>query len=937
MDNHWDTIEEINRYKRKKRFSYILVPLIIGIFLLKKYNQQLTTLFEQLKGREPSIRLEITLHLDNVSRLYKDIMNRDTYIDKEQKSIIMKSYEKHLNPLLILQKYDYLFSTSLNTKLSLAIKELLSFKEQIEKFNQDHVKRKKRIYETQIEQELYKVQKMFQDISNRDTFLTLPNKNNIIKTCDEYQRLLKTYKDNPDFSILNDCLDDNEQKMNVLKKEINSYNDGYIKRKKQEYQWLFNKLPFPLDDSQKTAVVTDDKYNLVVAGAGAGKTEVLTTRIAYLIQRKPDKIESNRILALAFQRKASQEMKKRLSDRFGISVEVRTFHSLGMDILRRAGTRYNLYGENNHEKEVENLIHGLYSKAYGNSQFRNDVIKYMGLIGNEDKIKEETDFANKEDFFNYQENLPLKTLNNTEVKSYGEQAIMNFFLCYEINGESIDIRYEEPAEWMEYIDETGLRRTPHPDFYLPDFDVYIEHWSIDKQGNPPRKYDKDYLHTMKIKRELFKQNTKSLIETTFGEFVDNPSFVELLKERTIKLLKDKYPDKEYIISPTPYEKLVEQVWDDCKSYAKKLPQNINQFITIAKTYKFTPSDIKERLKGERWSYIQRVFGRISNTIYNMYENELKHLKCIDYCDMINIAIETLKQNQELFKDQYDHILIDEFQDISMQRYELIQMMMNLNQNCRLFCVGDDWQSIMGFSGSHLNFFVNFKDYFAQPSQTDLITNYRSIQSIVDTGEEIIKHNYKFQLQKKLISYTKEQHPVYVFHSTHKKDYFTNYYRQICEHCLKQIDTLLNDNEKKYSSNDFMVLTRILNNPKLIEIYDEISKYYHLKIPLMSVHQSKGLQARAVFLLDVVDGLYGFPCQLEDPTIFETARRFKLEDKEAEERRLFYVAITRAKEDVFIYTQQGLESKFLNEIEKHVVHITLDWKNGNQFSYQSNIQ
>jgi DNA helicase-4 len=102
---------------------------------------------------------------------------------------------------------------------------------------------------------------------------------------------------------------------------------------------------------------------------------------------------------------------------------------------------------------------------------------------------------------------------------------------------------------------------------------------------------------------------------------------------------------------------------------------------------------------------------------------------------------------------------------------------------------------------------------------------------------------------------------------------------------------------------------------------------------MSVHQSKGLQARSVFLLDVVDGLYGFPCQLENPTIFESARRFKLDDKEAEERRLFYVAVTRAKEDVHIYTQQGLESKFLKEIEKHVVNIELDRKSNNEFYYQ----
>jgi DNA helicase-4 len=927
MDGFQKIIEEINRYKRKKRLSYLLIPLIIGIFFLKKYNQHLKTLFEQLKENEQSISLEITLHIDDIRRLYQEIKNKDIYIDTEQKSIIMKSYEKHLNPLIILQNYGYIFSSSLNTKLSLVIKELLSLRKQIENFNQEYIQRKKKIYEETIQQGFHKVQKILQDICDCDIFLTLPNRNNIIKACDEYQNLLKTYRDNPDFSkILHFCINDCEQKINVLKKEINSYNDGYIKRKKQEYQWLFNKSPFPLDDPQKTAVVTDDKYNLVIAGAGAGKTEVLTTRIAYLTQRKPDTIESNRILALAFQRKASQEMKKRLSDRFGINVEIRTFHSLGLDILRRGGTRYTLFGENNHEKEVENLINDLYSKAYENSQFRNDVIKYMGLIGNEDKIKEETDFANKEEFFSYQENLPLKTLNNTEVKSFGEQVIMNFFLSHEINGEPINIRYEEPAEWMEYTDEACLRHTPHPDFYLPDFDVYIEHWSIDKQGKTPRKYDRDYLQTMKIKHEKFKKNGKTLIETTFGEFIDNPLFTELLKQRTIESLKDKYPDKEFIISPTPYKKLVEQVWDDCKSYLKKLPQNINRFITIAKTYKYTPSDIEERLKDEQWSYMQRVFGRISNTIYTMYENELKRLKCIDYCDMINMSIETLKQNQELFKDQYDHILIDEFQDISMQRYELIQTMMNLNQNCKLFCVGDDWQSIMGFSGSHLNFFVNFKEYFGQPSRTDLITNYRSIQSIVDTGEEIIKNNYKFQLQKKLTSYNKEQHPVYVFHSTHQKNYLTNYYRQICEHCIKQIDTLLNDNEKKYSSNDFMVLTRIINNPKLIEIFDEISKYYRLKIPLMSVHQSKGLQARSVFLLDVVNGLYGFPCQLEDPTIFETARRFKLEDKEAEERRLFYVAITRAKEDVFIYTQQGLESKFLNEIGKHIVHVELDWKN-----------
>ena len=67
---------------------------------------------------------------------------------------------------------------------------------------------------------------------------------------------------------------------------------------------------------------------------------------------------------------------------------------------------------------------------------------------------------------------------------------------------------------------------------------------------------------------------------------------------------------------------------------------------------------------------------------------------------------------------YDNILIDEFQDISAQRYDLIQSLMSKNPNCKLFCVGDDWQSIMGFSGSNLDYFINFKDYFSHPERSD---------------------------------------------------------------------------------------------------------------------------------------------------------------------------------------------------------------------------
>ena len=99
--------------------------------------------------------------------------------------------------------------------------------------------------------------------------------------------------------------------------------------------------------------------------------------------------------------------------------------------------------------------------------------------------------------------------------------------------------------------------------------------------------------------------------------------------------------------------------------------------------------------------------------------------------MINLAIDELHGHDSLFKNVFDHILIDEYQDISTQRSVLIKALMQKNEDCKLFCVGDDWQSIMGFTGSNLDFFVNFDKYFDHPARTDLTINYRSCKSIVD--------------------------------------------------------------------------------------------------------------------------------------------------------------------------------------------------------------
>ncbi len=339
-----------------------------------------------------------------------------------------------------------------------------------------------------------------------------------------------------------------------------------------------------------------------------------------------------------------------------------------------------------------------------------------------------------------------------------------------------------------------------------------------------------------------------------------------------------------------------------------------------------------RLEKEMWSPRQKAFAELSLIIYKEYEKELRLTHEIDFSDMINQAVLELEKNKSLYENSIDHILIDEFQDISLQRYRLIKALMSKNHNCKLFCVGDDWQSIMGFTGSNLEFFVKFHDYFDHPARTDLSINYRSCKSIVDAGAELIKYNGAAQLKKQTMAYNREEKKIVVFSSLHKNVW--DYYQQTAIHCSNMIKEYLN---KGYAPHDIMILYRItkpslinqlIDHAKFNDVPIKINARYPQSISLMSVHKSKGLQARVVFLLCVDKGLYGFPSEIEDPLIYEPAMYKKHNNKEEEERRLFYVAITRSKEDVIIYTQRENESMFLKEIQNYteVKNLTTNFTN-----------
>jgi len=738
----------------------------------------------------------------------------------------------------------------------------------------------------QVCEELESIGKQFEKIKNSGTYLIHPVK-------EQYLESLNSFEEDLSFLDKSKVL---EQEFVSSKKEelvryrlkVLEYNREFIKQRKKDYSYLWNKGLLSLDEEQKVAIITDDKYNLVVAAAGSGKTEVLITRIAYLIARKPDRVQPERILAIAYQRKAKEEIEQRLRDRYDIrNINIRTFHKLGKDILEKAGREFrrrDIIDENKKHETIKGIFE---QKIKSEPDFYKLFLQYAKTL--HDKEAEE-DFRTKEETLAYAHERPSFSIDNTCVSSRAEKEILDFFLTHKLNGKPIAIKYEPDVDKFR------------PDFYLPEYDLFIEHWALNEKGEVPKWFSQsteEYKKSMEMKKKWFSEHDKMLVETFTHEYdEDNPDkFIESLKSHVIKKLQAQYK-VDFEFAPKNYEEIVEVAWGPYKNPI----DDIVNFITIAKTHGLTPTGIAEKLRSRSWTRKQFAFSNLAVRVHSVYEEELQKHGKIDFEDMINNAISDLTHDKSLYADVFDHILIDEYQDISAQRYKLIKKLLERNPKCKLFCVGDDWQSIMGFSGSNLNFFINFEQFFENPAVTRLSTNYRSTKSIVDGGADLIKNNGNCQIQKATMSNRKEVRAISVFSLTHRKEFERQYYRQTAEDCLNRIAEYL---KKGYDAGEILVLSRYMRTRvgrgykflSIVETFLEKAKENGIKVAcenadtqnsvrLLTVHKSKGLEAKVVFILNVIKDIYGFPCEIDDPSIYEPAREnYPQQEQKEEERRL----------------------------------------------------
>jgi DNA helicase-4 len=278
-----------------------------------------------------------------------------------------------------------------------------------------------------------KLENDWQDFLKRDTYLIFEEKRNFFQEINQLtkfpRRSLFKFRERGQIRQF-------RKNLHKFIEDINAYNQKFIYKKlKLHSSFLDGKddgLKYPLDKEQRLAIIKDDKHNLVIAGAGSGKTSVISSRIAYLTKRS-DKVDPERILALAFTKVAADEMRERFKKNYGIEIDISTFHALGRSIIEEELGHKPKLVFNGNENKLYELIEQLFIDVLKEEKYQNILIDYLAYHSEQD-VKEES-FEDKEEYYKYMQNKKYTTLNDISVKSLSERDIGNFLFLHNIQFE----------------------------------------------------------------------------------------------------------------------------------------------------------------------------------------------------------------------------------------------------------------------------------------------------------------------------------------------------------------------------------------------------------------------------------------------------------------------------------------------------------------------
>lgn len=525
------------------------------------------------------------------------------------------------------------------------------------------------------------------------------------------------------------------------------------------------------------------------------------------------------------------------------------------------------------------------------------------LLYNRVVAKSEFDFKSQKEYDEYLKLNPPTTVNNEIVKSYGEMDIANFLMQ---NG--IRYIYEQPYEMDT---STSEHSQYHPDFYLPDYKIYIEYFGINRNGEVPSYFKatnemtatESYRASMEWKRSIHHWNQTTMIECYA---------YEKLEGTLLDALKEKLEAASVVLTPKSSQELWTQVSAESDSLLDGIIELFETLINLIKSNEYDIATVRKLNYTGGNTQTNHILLSLLEPIFNAYCKHLSDHKEIDFNDMINLASEYVKQGKYI--NPYSNVIVDEYQDISKARYRFLDCLRK-SRDYALFCVGDDWQSIYRFAGSDIGFILNFSKYWGATEISKIETTYRFSQKLIEISSGFIMQN-PIQIKKSIKGKTDEMG----FPLGEISGYTEKY-------AIEFMSKKLNDIPKgssvffigRYSFdakllNDSGLFACQYNNANMV--VDVKSKTRpDLSMSFLTAHKAKGLQADYVFIINNKKSRMGFPSKIQDAPILDLLLDNCDQYPYAEERRLFYVALTRAKKKAFIVTINGQESEFAIELKK----------------------
>lgn len=714
------------------------------------------------------------------------------------------------------------------------------------------------------------------------------------------------------------------RQMQSLDGDITAHNTTYVDRALERDKDYFDNIlkqidpNIQLDEEQRRAVITDDDYCLLVAGAGAGKTTTMAAKVKYLVEKKS--IDPGEIIVISYTNKAIGELRDRINKGLGIPAKICTFHAFAYDIVKQFSAEP---PEINFSSQQ--IIFDMLEKSiFHNKQLMRNLVLFLGYYFDlsEDVFKF-TDlnqyhlYKAAQDFETLRSGLgeyikkveqqrtkKTRTISGEYLRSMQEVQIANFLY---LNG--LDYEYER----VYPFGSPSRNKKYTPDFYISqgEHSVWLEHYALSESGYnslfTPQQRQR-YLRAISDKRRLHKTNKTTLLET-WSFYTDRRPLLDHLKE----VLEN----EGFILKPRNLEEVYKKIVETGKDkYIYKLIIFMMKFIEQYKTTGYDDGGfavLRERTDNPR----TLLFLDIAEQVYHHYQSVLKQRNQIDFADMINDAHfylqEIERQNVTL---PYKYIIIDEFQDIARQRFNLTKRLSQITQ-AKVVAVGDDWQSIYAFSGSDITLFTRFLELMGAGTELKITHTYRNSQELIDIAGGFVQRNTS-QIRKQLISPKHLENPIVleVFDDSVKPmerlaDTIEHIISEILSEYGEQSSILLigrynYDMYKLYRTNRFSELPSGAIRSE---------KYPNAKITFMTAHSSKGLGYDNVILINMFEGKFGFPCQIEDDPIIKLVTYEDNSMPFAEERRLFYVAMTRTKNRVYIAAPKTKPSRFLVELIK----------------------